>query len=228
MAYQYPPDGGILYAETNLHRFFPEPLNAATSLFFLFLAIYWTYKLWGRGRQHTFLSVAIALLYIGGIGGTIYHGLRKWSIFIMMDWLPIVLICVSAGVYFLARVTRWYYATLLVIAYITFQVFVRREMIENGDVQLYLNINYAVLGSLVLLPVLGFLTATRFRNGRWVGIALLAFVLALTCRIADNWGVWTETGTHFLWHSFGAVAAYSMFRYIYLINETQPDAPTAL
>jgi hypothetical protein len=83
--YNNPPDGGSFYAETNMQHLFPEPLNTITSCFFLAIAIYWTIKLWGKGRQHAFLSVALILLYIGGIGGTIYHGLRQWRIFIMMD-----------------------------------------------------------------------------------------------------------------------------------------------
>lgn len=216
--YQNPPDGGMLYAETNLRNVFPEPLNAITSCFFLVIAIYWTVQLRGKTKQHLFLSAAIALLYIGGIGGTIYHGLRQWRFFIMMDWLPIMLLCVAAGVYFLGRVTRWYYAVAFVVLYAAFQFFARKQMIENGDIQLFININYAVLAAMVLLPVLAFLITTKFNDGRWVGFALLAFIAALSCRVADGWHIF-EWGTHFLWHTFGAVAAFCMFQYIYLINE---------
>ena len=211
-----PPDGGLLYAETNMNRMFPEPLNTVTSCFFLAIALYWTMRLWGRGRQHTFLSVAVALLYIGGIGGTIYHGLRQWGFFIMMDWLPIMLLCVGGGVYFLAKLTRWYYAALLIIFYIVFQVFIRNKM-HAGNVQLYININYGILAGIVLLPVIAYLISTSFKNGRWVGLALLAFIFALTFRVADWWG-WLHNGTHFLWHTFGAIAAFCMFQYIYLSN----------
>lgn len=216
---QNPPDGGMLYTETNLGQLFPEPLNAATSLLFLLLAFYWTFKLWGRAGQHTFLSFALVLLYIGGIGGTIYHGLRRWSIFIIMDWLPIMLLCLSAGIYFLAKVTRWYYALALLTGYISFMFYIRPQM-RGSNVQLFININYAVLASLVLFPVLAYLIKTRFNNGMWVGYALAAFILALTFRVADPWG-WIASGTHFLWHFFGAVAAFCMFRYIYMINETE-------
>lgn len=215
-----PPDGGMLYTETNLDYFFPEPLNAVTSLFFLAIALYWTFKLWGKGKQHTFLSFALVLLYIGGIGGSIYHGLRQWNIFIMMDWLPIMLLCISAGVYFIARLTRWYYAVAFVLLYMAFQFYVRQQMINDGTIQLYININYAILASLVLFPVLGYLIKTKFNNGMWVGFALIAFILALTFRIADGWQ-WLERGTHFLWHTFGAVAAFCMFQYLYLINKKE-------
>ncbi|PZR07630.1 MAG: hypothetical protein DI539_23445 [Flavobacterium psychrophilum] len=218
LLYQNPPDGGMLYAETNLHNVFPEPLNAITSCFFLVIAIYWTFKLKEKFRTHTFLSVAVALLYIGGIGGTIYHGLRQWNFFIMMDWMPIMLLCVAAGVYFLARVTKWYFAVAFVIVYAAFQFLARNMMIETGNIQLFININYAVLAGMVLFPVLVFLITTHFRHGKWVGFALLSFIAALTCRVADAWYL-VSFGTHFLWHTFGAVAAFCMFQYIYLINE---------
>jgi hypothetical protein len=218
---QQPPDGGSLYAETNMQHLFPEPLNTITSCFFLAIAIYWTIKVWGNTREHAFLSGALILLYIGGIGGTIYHGLRQWRIFIMMDWLPIMLLCVSAGVYFLAKLTRWYYAILLVVLYTVFQYFARQQM-RQGNVQLYININYAVLAGIVLLPVLGYLINTSFKSGRWVGFALIAFIFALTFRVADKWE-WLHEGTHFLWHTFGAIAAFCMFKYIYLINHRDPD-----
>jgi hypothetical protein len=220
--FQIPPDGGMLYTETHLGHTFPEPLNMITSCFFLAIALYWTYRLWGRARQHTFLTVALILLYIGGVGGTIYHGLRRWSFFIAMDWMPIMLLCISAGVYFIARLTRWYYAVLFVALYVAFMVFARLFFDRNeGNMQLFININYAIMAGMVLLPVLAFLISTRFKHGAWVGIALLAFVLALTFRVADPWG-WLEFGTHFLWHTFGAVAAFCMFQYIYLLNSKAP------
>ena len=81
--------------------------------------------------------------------------------------------------------------------------------------QLFININYAMMAALVLLPVLAFLISTKWKNGKWVGIALIAFIVALTFRIADKWG-WMSTGTHFLWHTFGAIASFCMFNYIYL------------
>lgn len=220
---QNPPDGGMLYAETNLQHLFPEPLNTITSCFFLAIAIYWTIKLWGKFKQHTFLSVAVVLLYIGGIGGTIYHGLRQWRFFIMMDWLPIMLLCVAAGVYFLGKVTKWYYAVAFIVIYMCFHFFGRAQLTDQGNMQLFININYGVLAGMVLFPVLAYLISTQFKHGRWVGFALLAFIGALTFRVTDNWQL-TEWGTHFLWHTFGSVAAFCMFQYIYLINKNALEA----
>jgi len=215
---QNPPDGGMLYTETNLQQFFPEPLNAITSLFFLAIAMYWTFKIYGKTGQHQFLTYALVLLYIGGIGGSIYHGLRQWRIFLMMDWLPIMLLCLSAGVWFIAKLTRWYFAIGIVALYFLFVYFTRTAFRSSGNMQWFININYGVMASIVLLPVVAFLIKTNFTNGKWVGFALLAFIAALTFRIADSWH-WLSSGTHFLWHTFGAIAAYCMLQYVFLVNE---------
>lgn len=210
---QIAPDGGSLYTETNLLNHFPEPLNALTSCFFLAIAVYWTIKLKNDHKTHPFLTYCLVLLYIGGIGGTTYHALRQWPIFIMMDWLPIMILCISAGVYFLAKLIRWYYALLIVVVYVGFQFFFRSIMQTN--MSLFINVNYAMMAALVLLPVLGFLIKTKWKNGKWVGIALVTFVIALTFRIADKWEI-LSFGTHFLWHTFGAIASFCMFKFIYL------------
>lgn len=218
-ALQNPADGGSLYAETNLNHLFPEPLNAITSCFFLAIAFYWLFKLSGNFKSHPFLSYCLVLLFIGGIGGTTYHAFRLWQPFIMMDWLPIMLLCISAGVYFLAQLIRWYYAALLVVAYIGFQLFFRKMMVTD-NMQLFVNINYALMAALVLLPVLAYLISTKLKHGKWVGIALISFIFALTFRIADKWE-WLASGTHFLWHTFGAIASFCMFHFIYLTKK--PD-----
>lgn len=211
---QLPPDGGMLYTETNMAQLFPEPLNAITSGFFLIIALYWTIKIKGKFKSNPFLTYCLVLLYIGGIGGTVYHALRQWSVFIMMDWMPIMLLCVSAGVYFLAQSSKWYYAVLMVLGYVGLQFSIRNWM-SADNIHLFVNINYALMASLVLLPVLKYLIYTNWKAGKWVGYALLAFALALTFRIADKWE-WLSVGTHFLWHSFGAIATFCMFNYIYL------------
>lgn len=217
---QIPPDGGSLYAETNLSQLFPEPLNAITSFFFLGIAIFWTLKLKGKYKSHVFLSIALGLLYIGGIGGTLYHGLRQWSFFIMMDWLPILLLCISAGVYFLSKLIKWQYAISLALMYLITQFFFRNIM--KADPHLFININYAIMALIVLLPVAGYLNRTNWLHGKWVGLALITFIIALTFRIADKW-LLVDFGTHFLWHTFGAVASFCMFNFIYLVNDRKDE-----
>lgn len=212
-----PPDGGMLYKETDMAQLFPEPLNAITAVFFLALAIFWTIKLKGHFKENPFLTYCLVLLYIGAIGGTVYHSFRQWPVFIMMDWLPIMLLCLSAGFYFVARSTRWYYAVLTLVMYVIL-MYALRNWILTDHPSLFINVNYAIMASFVLFSVLRYLIYTRWKAGKWVGFALLSFVLALTFRVADKWE-WLSFGTHFLWHTFGAIAAFCMFNYIFLTRD---------
>jgi len=214
---QIPPDGGIVYTETNMAHLFPEPLNAITSMFFLAIAVFWTIKMGGNLKKYPFLGYCLILLYVGAIGGTIYHSFRQWAVFIMMDWLPIMLLCISAGFYFLAKSMRWYYAVLMVVGYLLI-MFALRNWILVDSTSLFINLNYALMASLVLFSVLKYLTYTQWKAGKWVGAALLSFILALIFRIADKWG-WFTFGTHFLWHTFGAISTFCMFNYINLTKD---------
>lgn len=212
-----PPDGGMLYKETDMAQLFPEPFNAITAAFFLVLAIFWTFKIRGNFKGYPFLTYCLVLLYIGAIGGTVYHSFRQWPVFIMMDWLPIMLLCLSAGFYFVVQSTRWYYAVAMVVGYLVL-MFALRIWILADNASLFINVNYAIMASLVLFSVLRYLIYTQWKAGKWVGFALLSFVFALTFRIADQWE-WFSFGTHFLWHTFGAVATFCMFNYIYLTRK---------
>jgi len=209
-----PPDGGLLYKETDMTQFFPEPLNAITAVLFLAIAIFWTVQLKGRFKEYPFLTYCLVLLYIGAIGGTVYHSFRQWPVFIMMDWLPIMLLCLSAGFYFIAQSTRWYYAVAMVLGY-TVLMFALRNWILADNPSLFINVNYAIMASFVVFSVVRYLMFTQWKAGKWVGFAVLSFVFALTFRIADKWE-WFSFGTHFLWHTFGAVATFCMFNYIFL------------
>lgn len=213
---QIPPDGGILYTETDMAQFFPEPLNAITALLFLVLAIFWTIKIKGNFKEFPFLTYCLILLYIGAIGGTVYHAFRQWSVFIAMDWMPIMLLCISAGFYFIAQSTRWHYAVLMVFAYILL-MFALKNWILINNTSLFINVNYAIMASFVLLSAFSYLNYTKWKAAKWVGFALLSFVVALTFRIADKWE-WFSFGTHFLWHTCGVFATFCMFNYIKLTH----------
>jgi hemolysin III len=208
----------MLYKETDMAQFFPEPFNAITALLFLAIAIFWTLKMKGNFKEYPFLTYCLMLLYIGAIGGTVYHAFRQWPVFIMMDWMPIMLLCLSAGFYFVAQSTRWYYAVVMVLAYLVLMLGLRNWILTDNT-SLFINVNYAIMASFVLFSVLRYLIYTQWKAGKWVGFALLSFALALTFRIIDK-REWLSFGTHFLWHTFGAVATFCMFNYIYLTRNT--------
>ncbi len=218
-------DGGQAYTETDLTQVIAEPWNGASAAFFLVIVIYWGLKLRGKYRQHLFMSICIPILLIGGIGGTIYHAFRWHQVFLVMDWLPIMILCLAASVYFFIKVfDNWVPAVLLVVGVLASQVLLFQTQIL--PIQLAININYTVMALLILVPTALLLWKTQFYAGRWVGIALASFVIAITCRALDPLAL-LPMGTHFLWHTFGALACHAMFQYVYEINEPRPALESA-
>ena len=218
MPLQHPPDGGAMYTETNLHHFFPEPWNMITSALFLIPALYWIIKLKGFNRQYKFLSIASWILLIGCIGGTIYHGLRRWRIFLFMDWLPIAILCLLASIYFWAKVTgKWIWGILAFLIFIGLEALIRNSF-HYTNVQIMISLNYAVMVLLVLLPLILLLIRMHGHNLGLVLLALLSFAVALFFRVIDQWAP-ISIGTHFLWHLFGVEATSLIFIFIYRLKD---------
>lgn len=107
------PDGGPIYSESNFTHIFPEPYNTVTSCLFTVLSIFWLLKLRKDYRKHIFLSVCTLILFIGSLGGSLYHGLRKYPVFLVMDYMPIMILCFMAGFYFLYRSFQNRYLSIL-------------------------------------------------------------------------------------------------------------------
>ncbi len=207
----------MLYTETNVNHFFPEPLNMLTSALFLVPALYWIIKMKGFNRQYAFLSTAMYFLLAACIGSTIYHGLRRWRFFIFMDWVPIALLCLLASVYFWYKLLgKWYYGLLALVVFVGVVTGIR-ILLPAQDLQLAISLNYGVMVLMILLPLTLLLIRMKGRNAGLVVVSLLAFAVALFFRVADQWR-WISTGTHFLWHFFGAVATTFIFLFIYRLK----------
>ena len=71
----FPNDHGLIYKETILGRLPVEPWNTASNLVFLFVVIYWSLKVYPYAKDHLFLAYSLPILFIGYIGGTVYHSL---------------------------------------------------------------------------------------------------------------------------------------------------------
>ena len=216
----HPPDGGLIYKETDLHHFFPEPWNMISSALFLIPAFYWLYKLKGFSKQYVFLSVCTWLLLIGCIGSTVYHGLRRWHIFIFMDWGPIALLCLMASVYFWIKFTGR--IAFGVIALLIFVAFVTglHYLFPKHDIQLMISLNYIVMVLMIVLPLMLLLWKMNWNNWQLVFWAFTAFIVAIGFRVEDKYTS-LAIGTHFLWHIFGAIATSMIFLFIYRVKRLQ-------
>lgn len=211
------PDGGPIYTETNVNASIVEPYNTLSTVFFLIMSVYWYGRLKGSFMKFPYLTSSLILLSIGGIGGFIYHAFRYSSIFLFMDWLPIMILCMMTAIYFMFKVMNsWVYA----IGFFLLIIICDRlswELINEQNGNLRANVNYSIIGLGVLIPTFLLLMKSKFKHWLYVALALFSFMIALFFRISDQWGL-LKMGTHFLWHTFGALAGNFMLLYIYRYN----------
>ncbi len=212
------PDGGPIYSETDVNATIVEPYNTLSAFLFILMSVYWYGRLKGKFSMFPYLTSSLILLSIGGVGGVIYHGFRYSSYFLYMDWLPIMALCILTAMYFMYKVLNsWRYS----FAYFLLVLIIDRvawELIPEHNGNLRANVNYTILGLGVLIPTVLMLYKSGFKFGIYVFLAFLSFVIALFFRIADHWGI-LSIGTHFLWHTFGAIAGNFMLLYIHHYNQ---------
>ena len=74
-----------------------------------------------------------------------------------------------------------------------------------------INLSYASLALIIILPLSIVLVRTRFRHVGWVATAFALLVIAWFCRIAETQRPPVlPMGTHWLWHVFGASCTMAM------------------
>lgn len=211
------PDGGPIYSETNINATIVEPYNTLSTVLFLVMSVYWYGILNGSFLKFPYLTSSLILLSIGGVGGLIYHAFRYSSFFLFMDWLPIMILCMMTSMYFMFKVVNsWFWAScFLLLVFVVDRVC--WEIIPESNGNLRANVNYAVLGIGLILPTLLILRKANYKDWYYVMFAILSFIIALCFRIVDHWGI-LSMGTHFLWHTFGAIAGNFMLLFIYRYN----------
>lgn len=218
------PDHGPLYTETpaELKAGLPysgtvaEPWNAATAFLFVLIVVYWVARLRGRLKGHPFLAISLPLLFVGGVGGTLYHGLRIWVGFFLMDVLPIYLLGLIVSVYWWVRLgprVRHLLSMLVVLCFL--QLLGHWRLPTPWAIQL----SYAMLAMLIVIPLVLVMIRTRARHWEWVATAFVSFGIAWFFRIADTWQPpLLPMGTHWLWHTFGAATTFALAEYVYRIE----------
>lgn len=221
------PDGGPLYTETHLGQLIKEPWNMATAGMFLLIALYWGLRLRGQYGRHPLLAWAVPLLVIGGVGGVIFHGFRMHVFFLVMDFLPILILLVAGAVYFWRQVLKSYWQVALAVTPFVLASGLVHTTLGSANRALAINVGYAFLALTLLLPLGLVMVRTRWRHGGWLAGALVCFSVALTARALDRYSpAWLTMGTHFLWHVFGALASHwvVVFIYRYGADRQRPEA----
>jgi len=225
------PDRGPRYKETPPDPYaenapnIAEPYNAVTASFFVFIVLYWLIRLRGKYSRFPMLVSCLPILLVGGIGGTLYHAYRTRLSYFLLDVIPIQLLALAATIYMVVRLGSVYGKRkvftifIAVIAAILFVNGVLFRMTGLGRVYptLTINLSYASLAVLIVTPILVVLVRTKFRHGSWVALALSAFAIGWFCRLVDPFSP-LPMGTHWLWHTFGAISTAGLIAYFYRIE----------
>ncbi len=210
-------DGGPLYAETDLTRPIAEPFNALSALVFLAIALMWFWRLRANSHRHPFLVFCVVLLWIGGLGGTLYHGTRASRWFHLMDVVPIAAICISVGAYLWGRLLRrrTWWTPMGILTPMLVPIPWAYWQLPN---QIAVSASYLVFAAIVLIPLGLTLKRAHFRHAVWVFAALGLFGIGWAFRVVDSFHFtlhWLPMGSHWLWHLFSAGAVFCLLQYFY-------------
>jgi hypothetical protein len=212
----FPKDGGPHYAETPLHlepgQWLIEPWNAISSLLIVAPAIYFLWQLRGKYSSNLFLTLCIPLLVAGGLGSTLFHGLRIHPFFLSMDVFPTMILFLAITAYFWAKALRsWWWAVAIML--VSFGLMWLGYEFLHGAMRV--NVGYFLRGTLFFLPLMVVLLRSKFRGALLVFGALAAFGAALGFRFADH--LTTQVlpmGSHFLWHAATGVGGFLIAEYL--------------
>lgn len=213
-------DRGPMYNEFAHDHVIREPWNAYSSLFFFIPVIFWLWYLRGSYRKHGFLVALLPLLFLNGLGSTLFHAFRSSNAFLILDWLPAALMSFSLSVFFWHRVVRRLWLAFLVV-FGFYSVGITAVMLLKSVVHISSpSVGYFFSGAAFLVPVIIDLFRHRWRHAGWYVSSLLLLLLSLTCRVLDyptpNPFPWMPQGTHFLWHVFSSFAVFTLGFYVYL------------
>ena len=216
---EFPKDSGPVYTETLPGTFPVEPFNTYSNLIFLAIVIYFAFKTSKEPKRHKFLRFwVLPILLIGYIGGTLYHGLRNHEAWLLMDYLPILILTISAVFYFIFKFSKTWWRRLLLAGFFVGGSFGLRYV--PFSLRYSESIGYVITAFSVLLPILLYLSKTKYRNGGWVALSAFTFALAVTFRVSDRFD-FLSMGTHWLWHLAGGTAVFFMFMFIYRDSKNQ-------
>ena len=211
-------DMGPVYYETDLEHLdhlIVEPFNAYSSLAMAIAAVLiWVVLLRKDFKNQPFLAfVFTPLLFIGGIGSTLFHANRSSQLFLLMDWLPILFLTVILSLHY------WYKLVPRVgfIVVMTFLIIAARILpslfLEGSAV---INVSYFMSGVLILVPMAVFLYQNKFKYGKYVFYSIMILLMALAMRYLDDFDkLILPMGTHWLWHVLSAFGAWFLGLFIY-------------
>ena len=227
-------DGGPRYLETPVDPYAPEapaiaePWNAVTAAFFIVIVLAWVWRLRGRYRRFPFLVCCMPILLAGGIGGTLYHAFRTRLAYFLLDVIPIQILGLASSLYLAIRLGRSFGTKKVLLisgAILVAFAFVNGllRLVPSDIPTLRICLNYGSLAAIILIPVVITLVRSRFAHAGFVWAGLGSFAIAIFFRFVDPYSP-LPMGTHWLWHSFGALCTAFVIEYFYRVERGSPGA----
>ena len=211
-------DTGPLYAETRGGRIPVEPWSTWTNLIFLAVVVYWAVKTRMSWRRHPLIVVSLPLILVGFIAGTVYHATRSHQVWLVMDYMPI-LILLAVFCYYLWRDLVGSPLIALGLVFLIFALVrtVMAVLFVTLSRSTAINIGYSLMTFTVVVPAVAHCRLRAPRAWPWLVAALAGFAVAVFFRAIDL-GLAARLlpmGTHFLWHIFGGISTFFVLGYVY-------------
>lgn len=215
-----PYDFGPRYAETVMGRFPVEPFNTYSNLIFLAIIIYFVILTRCSYKTSPFIVSSLPVLLIGYIGGTVYHATRSHNLWLIMDFMPIMILSFAAAV-FLWRVILHRLSLSILAAILPVFIFGALRTVLPFDKSVKIMLGYSTLGLTILLPAI-LVSARRGYSGILLilGTAISFFCAVFFRQIDKELLLYLPMGTHFIWHLLGGVATWCIMKYVYLVENT--------
>ncbi|HAS47527.1 MAG TPA: hypothetical protein DCS93_44030 [Microscillaceae bacterium] len=220
-----------MYQEYHADYFIKQPWNAISSLVFFIPITYWILQLKPNFRKYPILTAILPLLFLNGLGSTLFHAFKPNIVFGLLDALPPMLMVIFLSSYFWRKVTlSWSKGVLIVIGCYGLNILMMYVLYGIFKVKGAFNVAYLISGLTLLTPAVMFLMKTRWQQWKLIALALTYITLALVFRVLDKvvpgyLPVLTQ-GTHFLWHIFSAFAVFPLGRFLIHVQDINYDEQT--
>jgi hypothetical protein len=218
-------DRGPMYNEFVHDAVIHEPWNAYSSLFFFIPVIFWLVYLRGKYRTYGIITALLPLLFLNGLGSTLFHAFRASNWFLFLDWLPAALMTLILSIYFWHRITHTIWKAIGVVLGFYVLAFTMVKVLSQYTGLSGPSIGYFFTGAAFLVPVIIDLKRNQWKHAGLYVVSLFFLVLALLFRILDyptpNPFPWLPQGTHFLWHVTSSLAVFTLGFYIYKTTDEE-------
>ena len=220
-----------MYQEFHPDYLIEQPWNAVSSLVFFIPVTYWILKLKPNFRKYPVLTAILPLLFLNGLGSTLFHAFKPNIVFGLLDALPPMIMVIFLSSYFWRKVTlSWTVGLLIVFGCYVFNFCLMYVLYAVFGFKGAFNVSYLISGLTLLVPVVMFLIKTRWQRWNLIVLAVTYIGLALVFRVLDRvvpvYLPALTQGTHFLWHIFSAFAVFPLGKFLIHVQDYNFDEDT--